>query len=149
MTQALLPLVAAFAFLTSAAMPFHAAPATLRKPPYGLGIYDGYKTPAWILKGLARAESCERDDAIGDGGDSKGRFQLREIYHAARAAAWGEYDATWPNDSARIASCIYQYNLALLGNWYLALAAHRQGADGVKADGPSWWYVERVIRGGQ
>ena len=149
MTRAL-TLVAVFALLTSAAMPFHAAPATLRKPPYGLGIYDGYKTPAWILKGLARAESCERDDAIGDGGESRGRFQLREIYHAARAMAWGEYDATWPNDSARIASCIYQDNLARLGgNVYLALAAHRQGAAGVKADGPAMWYVERVIGGGQ
>ena len=100
--------------------------------------------PEWVLHGIAFAESSERDDAIGDGGESVGRFQLREVYHGARAARWGEYD---PRDSVQagiIAGFIVMDNLAALGSLDLAIAAYRQGVAGVRRDGASAWYVERV-----
>jgi len=100
--------------------------------------------PEWVLHGIAFAESSERDDAIGDGGESVGRFQLREVYHASRAARWGEYD---PRDSVQagiIAGLIIMDNLAALGSLDLAIAAYRQGVGGVRRDGATGWYVERV-----
>jgi hypothetical protein len=38
-------------------------------------------------------------------------------------------------------------NLARLGNEVDAVAAHRQGVNGVKRNGATLWYVERVYRG--
>ena len=100
--------------------------------------------PEWVLRGIAFAESSERDDAIGDGGQSIGRFQLREIYHEARAARWGEYDPRDPTEAGIIAGRIIMDNLAQLGDLDLAIAAFRQGVEGVRRDGATAWYVERV-----
>jgi len=100
--------------------------------------------PEWVLHGLAFAESSERDDAIGDGGQSIGRYQLREIYHEARAARWGEYDPRDPTEAGIIAGLIYMENLAALGNEDDAIAAYRQGIGGVRKNGATSWYVERV-----
>ena len=100
--------------------------------------------PEWVLHGLAFAESSERDDAIGDGGQSIGRFQLREVYHASRAARWGEYDPRDCVEAGIIAGNIIMDNLAALGSLDLAVAAYRQGVAGVKRDGATSWYVERV-----
>jgi hypothetical protein len=137
------------AALSSAAMPFEPAPAFGGRCPERLGMYDGYETPAWILRGIALAESEGRDSAVGDGGISLGRMQINELYRAQRVAAWGEYDPQDPNDAIRIASCIFQDNLKRLGNTYLAICAHRQGAGGVERNGPTFWYVERVIERGR
>ena len=104
--------------------------------------------PEWVLHGLAFAESSERDDAIGDGGQSIGRYQLREIYHEARAARWGEYDPRDPTEAGIIAGLIYMENLAALGNEDDAIAAYRQGIGGVRKNGATEWYVERVKEAG-
>ncbi len=116
------------------------------RSPYGLGLYDGYRTPAPILRGIARAESDEHDDAIGDDGVSRGRMQLDRWWDAERAAKWGAFDPFSANDSIRIASCLFQENLAELGGEDKAIAAYRQGAQGVRENGAAGWYVERVRR---
>ena len=100
--------------------------------------------PEWVLRGIAFAESSERDDATGDGGQSIGRFQLREVYHEARSARWGEYDPRDSIEAGIIAGFIIMDNLAQLGSLDLAIAAYRQGVEGVRRDGATEWYVERV-----
>ena len=115
------------------------APAT----PYTVASY-ATGCPEWVLRGIAFAESSERDDATGDGGESIGRFQLREIYHEARAARWGEYDPRDCVQAGIIAGFIIMENLAALGSLDLAIAAYRQGVEGVRRDGATEWYVERV-----
>lgn len=106
--------------------------------------------PEWILRGIACAESDERDDAIGDGGDSIGRFQLRETFRPERSAKWGEYDARNAVQAGIIAGRVFMENLAALGDIDLAIAAYRQGVRGVRTWGASGWYVERVKeRGGE
>ena len=100
--------------------------------------------PATILQATARTESGERDDAIGDGGISRGRFQLNELYRSWRVSRYGDYDPCDPYSAAVIAGRIYVDNLARLGDPELAIAAHRQGAGGVERYGPTRWYVERV-----
>ena len=102
--------------------------------------------PATILQATARTESDERDDAVGDGGISRGRFQLNETYREWRVERYGDYDPCDPYSAAVIAGRIYVDNLARLGDPELAIAAHRQGAGGVERNGPTWWYVARVYR---
>ena len=102
--------------------------------------------PATILQATARTESGESDDAIGDGGISLGRFQLNEAFREWRVSQYGDYDPHDPYSAAVIAGRIYVDNLARLRDPALAIAAHRQGADGVERYGPTRWYVERVYR---
>ena len=102
--------------------------------------------PATILQATARTESGESDDAIGDGGISLGRFQINETFRDWRVSRYGDYDPHSPYSAAVIAGRIYVDNLARLGEPALAIAAHRQGADGVERNGPTRWYVERVYR---
>ncbi len=125
---------------------YSAPPPQAQRRAASVSIYDGYKTPAAILRGIARAESDEIDSAIGDDGISIGRMQLNERFHAPRAAAWGEYDPRNPFDAIRIADHILQVNFRALGSWNLAIAAYRQGVDGVRRNGPARWYIERVRR---
>jgi len=117
-------------------------------PIRAVSIYDLAESvtgaPAWILYGIACTESDERDDAVGDGGESIGRFQLRENYHAERAGKWFEYDPKNPGQAALIAGFIFMENLAAFGDVNLAIAAYRQGIAGVRKHGPTMWYVERV-----
>lgn len=114
-----------------------------------VSIYDlaEYATgaPAEILRGIAFAESSERDDAIGDGGESIGRFQFRRVYQAERDARYGALDPRDPVESAILAGLVYMDNLLALGSVELAIAAHRQGVAGVRRDGASDWYVEWVM----
>lgn len=100
--------------------------------------------PATILQATARTESGENDDAIGDGGVSRGRFQINETFREWRVGRYGDYDPHDPYSAAVIASRIYVDNLTRLGDPTLAIAAHRQGANGVERNGPTRWYVERV-----
>ena len=103
--------------------------------------------PADILHGIACAESDENDAAIGDQGRSRGRFQINEDFRAERVRLYGEYDPHDATEAAILAGRIYMANLARLGNETDAIAAHRQGVNGVKRNGATMWYVERVYRG--
>jgi hypothetical protein len=118
------------------------------RPPYGLRMYEGYATPEWILKGIARTESGENDRAIGDDGISIGRMQLNERFHDERAARYGEYDPRWPQSAIRIASCVYQEYRRQLASHVDAIGAYRQGVSGVNRHGVTAWYVDRVVEGG-
>jgi hypothetical protein len=117
-------------------------------PPKNKTIYEIAEeitgAPAHILRGIAIAESGENDTAIGDDGISKGRMQLNENYHAERAKKYGEYNPFNPLDSVVISGYIYMDNLKRLGNPDLAIAAHRQGVDGVRKYGATKWYINRV-----
>jgi hypothetical protein len=115
-----------------------------------LTLYDvcveGTLVPADLLRAIAIVESEERDDRPGDGGLSLSRFQLYEVYHAERAAAWGEYDVTDPGQAGRIAAlylqdCIIAYS----GDIERGICAYRQGVQGVADDEPTIWYYERVM----
>ena len=116
------------------------APAT----PYTVASY-ATGCPEWVLRGIAFAESSERDDAIGDGGESIGRFQFRRVYQAERDARYGALDPRDPVESAILAGLVYMDNLLALGSVELAIAAHRQGVAGVRRDGASDGYVEWVM----
>jgi hypothetical protein len=105
--------------------------------------------PEEVLRGIAFAESSFRSDAVGDDGVSIGLCQINERYRAERVAKWGEYNPWCPLDSLMLTGRIYQENLRILGSQDLAIAAHRQGAAGVKRDGPAGWYVARVKRAGR
>lgn len=133
-----------FFLISSSAVPYSPPAIPRARSRERLTIYDGYRTPASILKGLARTESSFEDDAIGDDGISEGRFQHNRRFHAERAAKWGEFDPFAPLDGARIASCIIQENLKAFGSMDLAIAAYRQGLKGTRRDGAAIWYVRRV-----
>jgi hypothetical protein len=120
-------------------------------------LYDGYTTPAWILRAHARAESDEMDWAVGDDGISRGRMQINERYHAERAALYGEYDPANCFDALRVANGIWQANarhfaLAWRGDpdtwaarrFELTVMAYRQGWRGASR-GATYWYFERVM----
>jgi hypothetical protein len=115
-----------------------------------LTLYDvcveGTLVPADLLRAVAIVESGERDDAVGDGGKSFGRFQLYEVYHQQRAEAWGEYLPTDPIQAGRIAAlylqdCIIAYS----GDIERGICSYRQGVQGVADDGATIWYYERVM----
>ena len=100
--------------------------------------------PAYILRGIALTESGEDDTAVGDDGVSMGRMQLNENYHAERAKKYGGYDPFNPLESVIIAGYLYMDNLKRFGDSDLAIAAHRQGVNGVRKYGASDWYIKRV-----
>lgn len=121
---------------------------TLAKAPDRLSIYEKAEiitgTSSAILKGIARTESGECDNAIGDDGISVGRFQWNTKCLPYFWAKYGYFD---PHDgfmSAVRTGQLYQDNLKILGSRDLAIAAHKQGPTGVKKHGPCQWYVERV-----
>lgn len=101
--------------------------------------------PIEILQGIAFAESSCDQDAIGDDGISTGRFQINERFHAYYAKLYGEYNQWCPLDTAILTGRIYMADLEAFGNKEDAIAAHRQGRNGVKENGRDEWYVERVL----
>ena len=102
--------------------------------------------PAEILRGIAAAESDFRRAVIGDYGYSLGMFQLHKNWHEYRVAKWGEFDPFNPYEAAIIAGRILARNLAAFnGDWHKAIAAYRQGVTGVRRNGATAWYVERVL----
>jgi len=143
--------VAVVALVLSSSAPFVPAPSMLARSDDRLSIYELAEAltgaPAGILHGIARAESDEDDAAVGDQGRSRGRFQINEDFRAERVRLYGEYDPHDPGQAAILAGRIYMANLARLGNEADAIAAHRQGVTGVRRNGASMWYVERVYRG--
>jgi hypothetical protein len=120
-----------------------------------LTLYDvcveGTLVPAARLQAHARAESDELDSAIGDGGLSRSRFQLYEVYHAYRAEKYGEYDINDPAQAGRTAALFIQDTIyAFPGDPEMQMTAYRWGIEGARqrvADGrgPDMWYVERVM----
>ena len=102
--------------------------------------------PAEILRGIASAESDFRRTVIGDYGYSLGMFQLHSDWHESRAAKWGDFDPFNPYEAAIIAGRILAHNLAAFdGDWRKAIAAYRQGVTGVRQNGATCWYVDRVL----
>lgn len=101
--------------------------------------------PEAVLRGIAFAESSMNPDAIGDGGDSLGMFQINERFRDERVEKYGEYDPFCPLESAILTGRLYMDNLRRLGSQELAIAAHRQGVSGVRNNGAAQWYVERVM----
>lgn len=140
-----LPLAALL--LCASARPFE-APRMLGRARETPTLYDaacaGTIVPPGLLRAVARVESSERDDAIGPDGLDEGRFQLRRLFHEERAARWGAFDPFEPAEAGRIAARVLEDCYVRLGDWNLAIAAYRQGVDGVRRDGPALWYVERV-----
>lgn len=118
------------------------------EPPV-LSLYEvcvaGTIVPADLLRAIASAESDERDDAVGDGGLSRSRFQLYEKYHAYRAARYGEYDVNDPAQAGRIAALYIQETMrAFPGDEAMQITAYRWGIAGARRHGVDEWYVARV-----
>lgn len=147
--RALLLAAASIALLSSAA-PYRAAPALGYRLHERLTVYEaaclGTETPPELLRAIARVESGECDKAVGDGGESIGRFQIREVFRAERVAKFGEYDPRSAREAGHVAARILEEAFRTLGDWELAAAAYRQGVRGVREDGATGWYLERVRR---
>ena len=105
--------------------------------------------PAWILYGIASAESDFTANAIGDGGKSLGMFQINETFRDIRVAKYGEYNPFNPIDAAIIAGFIMMENIAEFGDYHQAICAYRQGITGVLENGAMTWYSEKVLREGK
>ena len=103
--------------------------------------------PVDIIKGFCFAESSMGANVNHPDPHDVGWFGLheRESFHKERARRYGEYNAELPIDSAIIAGRLYVANLAALGCKEDAIAAHKQGRNGVKRDGRAQWYVNRVL----
>lgn len=99
------------------------------------------------------------DWAIGDDGKSRGRMQINEVYHAQRAAQFGEYDPHNCFDALRVADGIWQENFAYWSALVpydepdrarvvedLTIASYQRGREGVRKYGPIWEYVNKVRR---
>ena len=134
--------------LTSSAV-YRAPEPRIDRPRERLTVYEaavlGTSVPAALLRAVAIVESAEQDAAVGPDGLDLGRYQLREIFHAERAARWGEYNPH-SAEAGHVAARVLEANYLALGSWELAIAAYRQGVAGVRRDGPAEWYVERVRR---
>jgi len=117
---------------------------------FGESLYEraveGTRVPPGLLRSIAIVESRELDTVIGDDGISLGRFQLNENFRAWREARWGKHNPLEPLQAGRVAARILEYNYRALGRWDCAIAAYRQGVDGVRRGGPTWWYVKRVCK---
>jgi hypothetical protein len=101
---------------------------------------------AEILRGIAATESHFRTGTAGDGGMSRGMFQLHSRWHESRVEKWGRFDPDDPFESAVIAARIMSENLtAFDGDLRLAIAAYRQGVQGVKENGVTDWYIDAVL----
>ena len=101
---------------------------------------------AEILRGIAATESHFRSTVVGDNGYSHGMFQLHSNWHEYRVEKWGEFDPFNPYEAIIIAGKIMAKNLAAFnGDWHNAIAAYRQGISGVRRNGATCWYVNRVL----
>jgi hypothetical protein len=147
MTRALLVLLAALLFGSSAPYCAPASPSP-RDLCVTWTVYDVAEivtgAPAATLRGIARYESGERDDALGDDGQSTGRFQWYRPYLSYFRATFGYFDPRDPQLGTIRAGQLYMRNLAELGSADRAIAAHNQGVEGVKTNGVNWNYVKEV-----
>jgi hypothetical protein len=147
MTRLLIPLT--LAVLTSASAAYSTRIPHIRRIPDRLTVYEIAEittgASSAVLRGLARAESDEMDCAVGDDGHSIGRYQWHDAYLQWYRDRYGDFDPRDPLLSSVRAGQNLVDNAAALGCVELAIAAHRQGAQGVRDDGPSEWYVDRVL----
>lgn len=97
-----------------------------------------------LFRALAMVESAEDDSAIGDGGFSRGRFQINEQYRDERVRLYGDYDPHDPVQSARVAALILQAHYDHFGNWPLALTAYNAGATYAKQNGRRMAYINHI-----
>jgi len=102
--------------------------------------------PAWVLAGVAYAESSYRPAPRHADPADRGMFGLREApgYHDERVRLYGEYDPCEPGQAARVAAGILADHRDSFGGWPSALSAYRRGRDGVARDGVDWGYVWTV-----
>lgn len=137
--------------LSSSALYQPPPPPTQERPREAMTIYELSElvtgAPREIVEGLAFAESSKGHNLAHPDPHDVGVFGLHETYHAERSAMWGEYHADNAAEAAIIAGRIIMHNYAELGDMDLAIAAYRQGVEGVRRDGAAGWYVERVRRG--
>ena len=105
--------------------------------------------PAFILYGIASAESDFMASAIGDGGKSLGMFQINETFREIRIAKYGEYNPFNPIEGAIIAGFIMAENMAVFEDYHQAICSYRQGIDGVKENGAMTWYSKKVLGKGR
>lgn len=140
-----LSIIALAAILSSSAMPaiYHPAPYEKEYTLYDMAV-RGTIVSASLLQAIALVESGERDDAIGPDGLDHGRFQLRALYHAERAAKWGNFDPFDPVQAARIAALILEESYLALGSWPLAISAYNRGIAGTKKRGIASNYLKKV-----
>jgi hypothetical protein len=148
-TRLLVPLT--LAVLTSASAAYSPRIPHVQRIPDRLTVYEIAEittgASSVVLKGIAHAESCEQDNGpAGDNGHSVGRYQWHDAYLQWYRDRYGDFDPRDPLMSSVRAGQNLVDNTASLGCVELAIAAHRQGAQGVRDDGPSAWYVDRVLR---
>lgn len=147
MTRLILPLVAVVALTTS--RPYAPHIPHIQKIPQRLTVYELAEittgASSVVLRGMARAESDELDCAIGDDGHSVGRYQWHDAYLQWYKDTYGDFDPRDPLMSSVRAGQSLVANEATLGCLEMAIAAHRQGVQGVRDDGASEWYVRRVL----
>lgn len=106
--------------------------------------------PEWVLRGIHGAESSFGEDMNHPDPNDVGEYGLHETpeIHSERSGEWGEYDASDSVEASIIAGFIIMDALDRLGDMDYAIAAYRQGVAGVRRDGPTSWYVERVMNYG-
>lgn len=147
MTRLLIPLT--LAVLTSASAAYSPCIPHVQRIPDRLTVYEIAEittgASSSILRGIACAESDELDCAIGDDGHSVGRYQWHDAYLSDYQRRYGDFDPRDPLLSSVRAGQNLIDNEAALGCVELAIAAHRQGRQGVIDNGPSAWYVDRVL----
>lgn len=147
MTRLLLAAVAVASLTTS-------RPYTPRIPyvsaiPARLSVYEIAEittgASSVVLRGMACAESDEDDTAVGDNGHSVGRYQWHDRYLGWYREQYGDFDPRDPLMSSVRAGQSLVANETALGCTRMAIAAHRQGVQGVKDNGASEWYIDRVL----
>lgn len=125
------------------------APAPIQAPTErALTLYEsatvGTDIPPDLLRAIAIVESGEDDGAVGDGGKSRGRFQINERFRAERVRLYGDYDPHIPAQSSRVAAGILQAHFERFGNWPLALTAYNAGARYTRNNGRLPGYIGRI-----
>lgn len=143
----------ALCYLTASAAPFRPfqdpGPDPWTRPPQDPGIYAlavrGTCVPADLLRAVAMVESDELDHAIGDGGRSRGRMQINEVYRAERISLFGgEYDPHNPYDATRLAALILDRHYQEFGDWPRAVSAYNQGSWATRRRGVRREYLRLV-----
>jgi hypothetical protein len=130
---------------SSARSPMHDRAVEVRVTTLYEACVIGTDVPPELLQAIAWVESRERDDVIGDGGQSFTRFQLYEFYHADRARLYGEYDVADVGHAGVVAARYLQDCLkAFPGDLPRGISAYNHGIAGARR-GIDWRYVEQVL----
>jgi hypothetical protein len=145
---ALLPLL--LLLLGSAAYRDPLAPAAYSRDPILQGPEAAaLKTgaPEATVAGIRFAESSGRPAPAHRLPSVLGAYGLDSRYHTEREAKYGSFDELDPYGAAYVTARLYLDNLGRLGDEDKAIAAHFQGARGVRRDGVCVQYVAMVRAG--